>query len=146
MSNSTVAIAIGFMLFFASGTAFIIVNDPGERDNSPTISVLAMVNAEGSGIFSSDKNLDIDNKEGWGGKTFMTPGAGSIQHEMLKSLAQNFNMKFTSGTGSDKDTIYWAGVAPGLMALSWETENMTEGSFGNLGSHRSSIAIPMHSR
>lgn len=120
MINKTIAIAIGFMVFFAAGTAFIMLNEE-ETDHSPTISVLAMVNAEGSGIFSKDKNLDINDKTGWGGKTFMTPGPGSIQHEMLKSMAQDFNMEFVSGTGSDKNTIYWAFVTVGNMDLSWAT-------------------------
>jgi len=128
MINKTIAVTIGFMLFFAAGTAFIVMSD-SEEDRSPTVSVLAMVNAEGSGIFSSDKNLKIDDPAGWGGKSFMTPGAGSIQHEMLRSLASDFNMSFVSGTGSDPNTIYWSAVAPANMTLAefWGSGNFDGG-------------------
>jgi len=83
MSNTTLAIAVGFMLFFAAGTGFILMSDTEEGSNDPLVSVISKVNSNGSGIYCNE-NLSIDSREGWGGKVFMTPGPGTIQHEMLK--------------------------------------------------------------
>ena len=112
--NSTTVIAVLVAAMMLGGTAYIVANQEGKEGRS--VSVLAMVNAEGSGIFCKDNTLNINIRDNWGGKNFMTPGPGSIQHEMLKAKAQEFNYDFVSGTGTDPGTIYWTQVAPGLMS------------------------------
>ena len=154
--NSTTVIAVLVAAMMLGGTAYIIVNLSESEDPVPTVSVLAMVNAEGSGIFCTDSTLDIDVRDGWGGKNFMTPGPGSIQHEMLKAKAQEFSYKFMSGTGTAPDTIYWTQVAPANMSatfgdtgfnfdggITWEpwfTQITSKYSAGNAPSNGGKIA------
>jgi len=115
MKNTTTVVAVAFLLFFSIGTAFIITADEGEPSNDPVVSVVAMVNSEGSGIFC-DRPLDINDPEGWGGLVFMTPGPGTIQHEMLKSLAFKLGLYFALDRPTKNNwTIYWTQVAPGDM-------------------------------
>ena len=137
-----IAIAVAAILVVA-GCAFFLLSGNEKRDTS--VSVLAKVNAEGSGIFckypavvdaSGDLTMievggvsigvpaidrngngnDDSPAHGWGGLSFMTPGAGSIQHEMLKTLAGKLGLDFVSGTGSDTSKLYWTATPPGQMS------------------------------
>ncbi|MCL2786389.1 MAG: ABC transporter substrate-binding protein [Methanomassiliicoccaceae archaeon] len=113
--NTTAVIAVGFLLFFSAGAAFILTSETNEVGD-PVVSVLAKVNYNGSGIFCNE-DLDINDPEGWGGKVFMTPGPGSIQHEMLKTLAFNLGFYFAlDGPAKNRNTIYWTIVTPGQQS------------------------------
>ncbi|MDR0198553.1 MAG: ABC transporter substrate-binding protein [Methanomassiliicoccaceae archaeon] len=127
MNNVTVAVVVGFVLFFSIGTGFIVTSDTGETSNDPVVSVLAAVNYEGSGIFS-DRMLDINDPAGWGGLVFMTPGPGTIQHEMLKSLTFSLGLYFALDRPTKNNwTVYWTQVAPGGMSDVFEKGTVNGG-------------------
>ncbi|MDR0335121.1 MAG: ABC transporter substrate-binding protein [Methanomassiliicoccaceae archaeon] len=127
MNNVTVAVVVGFLIFFSLGTAFIVTSDTGEQSNDPVVSVVAMVNSEGSGIFC-DRMLDINDPEGWGGLVFMTPGPGTIQHEMLKSLVFSLGLYFALDRPTKNNwTVYWTQVAPGDMSEYYGKRTMNGG-------------------
>lgn len=109
------ATGIVICLLLASG-AFLATIDREPQ----SVSILARVNDEGSGIFiKSDRpDLDIHSPEGWEGLTFMTPGPSSIQHMILNDIVTSpeIGMKFVQqGMQSEGKTVYWTQVAPGLM-------------------------------
>ena len=123
-----IAVAVAAILIVA-GCAYFLLSGNEKRDTS--VSVLAKVNAEGSGIFCKYPAVgepisglgvpaidhdDNGTAHGWGGLSFMTPGAGSIQHEMLKTLAGKLGLDFVSGTGGDTNKLYWTAVPPGQMS------------------------------
>ncbi|MCL2607774.1 MAG: ABC transporter substrate-binding protein [Methanomassiliicoccaceae archaeon] len=136
--NMIIAVAVAFILIFSAGAAFILMSD--DTTNNRTVSIVGKVNSEGSGIFVVDspelKDLtaDIDaynldaQKALWHNLVFMTPGPGSIQHEMLRTFVeQTLEMNFLQNRTikTEPHTVYWAQVAPGQMEL----------SFKNLGYH-----------
>ena len=119
MNERTAAIAVGFLVFFSIGGGFIYFNDT-EETNDPVVSVIAKVNSNGSGIFCR-YDLDINDPEGWGGKVFMTPGPGSIQHEMLKTLAFSLGYYFAlDGPAKNNNTVYFTIVTPGQMSTEYK--------------------------
>ena len=120
--NATAAIAVGFIIFFAAGTAFIVTAGTSEN-NDLDINIIAKANINGSGIFA-DRTLSISPADQteineWGGLVFMTPGPGSIQHYMLgKFVTEELKLKYamySSGTTLMPDTVYWTPVAPNIM-------------------------------
>lgn len=90
-----------------------------ERENE-SVSILARVNNDGSGIFLKNEyeGLTITDPDGWEGLTFMTPGPSSIQHMILSDIVKGtFDMKFLQW-GPDKDshnTVFWTQMSPGNM-------------------------------
>lgn len=108
------AIGIVACLLMASGL-YLSTTD---RDTE-SVSVLARVNDEGSGIFIKESlgiDLDIHDPENWDGLIFMTPGPSSIQHMILSDIVKGLELKFAQrGTPSGPNTVYWTQVAPGLM-------------------------------
>jgi hypothetical protein len=147
MSNATTAIIIGFMLFFAGGTAFILVSDTTERTDL-NINIIATVNINGSGIFAteslglslpayglSESELDAwkeTNLPKWSaGLVFMTPGAASIQHVMLnKFVVETLGLNFAMYAGAKAaGTVYWTPVAPVNMQTTFVDNAHIDGGF-----------------
>lgn len=107
------AVGIVMCLLLASG-----VYMSGIDRESQSVSIVARVNDEGSGIFiKSDRpDLTLDDDEGWDGLTFMTPGPSSIQHMILNDIVTDLGMKFIQrGTTAEGKVVYWTQVAPGQM-------------------------------
>ena len=117
MSNTAATMAVvGFVVFFALGSAFIMTSPAAAVSNDPAVSVVAKVNSNGSGVFA-DRPLDIHDPAGWGGLVFMTPGPGTIQHEMLKTLVFGMGLYFQlDGPTKNDSTVYWTQIAPGEMS------------------------------
>ncbi|MFA5452265.1 MAG: ABC transporter substrate-binding protein [Candidatus Methanomethylophilaceae archaeon] len=97
-----------------------------DESDSDSVSIIARVNNEGSGIFVResvsgllyDESTQTYNAEYWDGLTFMTPGASSIQHMILMNIVKNelhfdFVQMGTEHTGSG--VVYWTAVSPGTM-------------------------------
>ena len=88
-----------------------------ERENE-SVSILARVNNDGSGIFVKNDapDLKIDIIDGWGGLTFMTPGSSSIQHMILSDIVKDLGLDFIQDRrNKDSDTVYWTEMSPGNM-------------------------------
>ena len=96
------------------------------ESDGDSVSIIARVNNEGSGIFVResvsgllyDESTQTYNAEYWDGLTFMTPGASSIQHMILMNIVKNelhfdFVQMGTSHIGSG--VVYWTAVSPGTM-------------------------------
>ena len=117
--NVTAAIAVGFIIFFAAGSAFIMTAGTSDTDDLD-INIIAKANINGSGIFA-DRPLSIapanqTEINEWGGLVFMTPGPGSIQHYMLgKFITEDLKLKYAmykEGVALMADTVYWVQIAP----------------------------------
>jgi len=147
MNNATIAIMIGFMLFFAGGTAFILVSDTSERTDLD-INIIATVNINGSGIFATeslglslpDHGLSGSELAAWKevnvpkwsvGLVFMTPGAASIQHVMLnKFVVETLGLNFAMYAGARAaGTVYWTPVAPTNMQTTFTDNTHIDGGF-----------------
>jgi len=135
------------MLFFAGGTAFILVSDTSERTDLD-INIIATVNINGSGIFATDSlglslpDHDLSeaelnawkdtNLDKWRvGLVFMTPGPASIQHVMLnkfvvETLGLNFAMYANTKSAG---TVYWIQVAPTNMQGMFTSTEYIDGGF-----------------
>ncbi|MDR2866648.1 MAG: hypothetical protein LBV13_04530 [Methanomassiliicoccaceae archaeon] len=118
--NMTIAIVVGLMVFYAAGTAFIVLADTSESTDLD-INIIARCNINGSGIFA-DVPLTLDpttpeEVAAWGGLVFMTPGASSIQHFMLnRFVVDELGMEFVMYTGTTSpNKVYWTPIAPVLM-------------------------------
>ena len=147
MNNATIAIMIGFMLFFAGGTAFIVTSDTSERTGLD-INIIATVNINGSGIFATeslglslpDHGLSESELAAWKetnlpkwsvGLVFMTPGAASIQHVMLnKFVVETLGLNFAMYAGAKAaGTVYWTPVAPINMQTMFVDNAHIDGGF-----------------
>lgn len=122
------ALALVVCLLFTSGMYLSTM----EREKE-SVSILARANNEGSGIFLRESvylenPIRIDDKEGWDGLTFMTPGPSSIQHMILSDIVkEEFKMNFVQrGTPSSGNTVYWTQTAPGNMINYMSTEEGKE--------------------
>ena len=120
------AIGVVACLLMASGL-YLSTTD---RDLE-SVSVLARVNDEGSGIFiraSFEFDLDINISDNWGGLTFMTPGPSSIQHMILNDIVTSLHLSFVQqGPSVDSDKVYWTQVPPGLMVDTMLTDSSIAG-------------------
>ncbi|MDR0778046.1 MAG: ABC transporter substrate-binding protein [Methanomassiliicoccaceae archaeon] len=134
--NATVIIVVGLLVFFTLGTGFIVMSNSSSDEGELDINIIAKANINGSGIFAKGK-LSItpgtqEEINAWGGKLFMTPGASSIQHNMLnKFVTEDLGLKFvmyTSGSLSP-DTVYWIAVAPMNMLNTLKLDDRIEGGF-----------------
>lgn len=88
-----------------------------ERENE-SVSILARVNNDGSGIFvkNEHEDLDIHSEVGWKGLIFMTPGPSSIQHMILNDIVKDLNLDFAQrGTPGTGNTVFWTQMSPGNM-------------------------------
>jgi ABC-type nitrate/sulfonate/bicarbonate transport system substrate-binding protein len=114
------------ILLTASGT-WMSSQNSSSSDGSLSVSIVARVNNEGSGIFVKesvvadgplyDSATDTYYSERWNGLVFMTPGPSSIQHMILMDIVKN-DLGFTFaqyGTPASGNVVYWTAVAPGQM-------------------------------
>ena len=117
--------------------AVVMFVPKGDKDDQ--LSIVGRVNTDGSGIFVKE-GVDasalvtvvdekptsgaylggngtwvVFNKEAWGGMVFGDPGAATIQHVQLNTIADTMGLKFiqyTNGTKTASDTLYFIpGVA-----------------------------------
>ena len=134
-SKAIIAIAVVAVVAIAGVSAFVLLGDKkdsAEYDGS-AFNVISRVNSEGSGLyvdkeyvdttgdmpvrkytdtpfFGTNYTLSEANKDAWGGLIFGDPGASSIQHTQLASIAQKVGLKFTQyldGTTTEADTLYY---------------------------------------
>lgn len=108
------AVAVVVLLLSMSGAYLSTI----EQENE-SVSILARVNNDGSGIFvkNSVTELTITDPNGWRGLIFMTPGPSSIQHMILSDIVKDMPpLKFAQwGTPGDSDTVFWTQMSPGNM-------------------------------
>ncbi len=121
------AIGVVLIVLLASGAYFLM-----QEQDKESVSILARVNDEGSGIFvrSDIEDLNIDSPEGWNKLVFMTPGPSSIQHMILSDIVKvNLGMKFDQWReeSSDDNVVYWTQVPPGQMIDKMEKDNKIDG-------------------
>jgi ABC-type nitrate/sulfonate/bicarbonate transport system substrate-binding protein len=118
------AVGVLIVLLAASGTVLSM-----EDSENESVSILARVNNDGSGIFirADTANLDdmtevVDgvitavNPELWVGKVFMTPGPSSIQHMILMDIVkEDLGLNFVQYGSEADNAVFWTQVAPGQM-------------------------------
>lgn len=137
LDKKIIAIAIVAVVIVAAA-AVVLINGNSNKDEDQ-LSIIGRVNTDGSGIFVKE-GVDasalvtvvtekptsgyylggngtwvVFNKEAWGGMVFGDPGAATIQHVQLNTVADTMGLKFvqyTNGTSLSSDTLYYIpGVA-----------------------------------
>ncbi len=124
MDKKIIAAAVVVVLVVAAVGAFLVINkgSSDDDDSLTTVSAIARVNTDGSGLYLKSQYNPEDfykvvdgkyvfNKEAWGGLVFGTPGSSSIQHVQLKDIATSMGLKFTKytdGMQKNKDTLYFS--------------------------------------
>ena len=135
MDKKIIAVAIVAVVVIAAAVVMFVPK--GDKDDQ--LSIVGRVNTDGSGIFVKE-GVDasalvtvvdekptsgaylggngtwvVFNKEAWGGMVFGDPGAATIQHVQLNTIADTMGLKFvqyTNGTKTASDTLYFIpGVA-----------------------------------
>jgi NitT/TauT family transport system substrate-binding protein len=130
--------AVGILIVLLSASGMVLSMEDPEKES---VSILARVNNDGSGIFirADTENLaDMTetvegvltavNPDLWVGKVFMTPGPSSIQHMILMDIVkEDLGLNFVQyGTAAD-DAVYWTQVAPGQMINKITTDDSIDG-------------------
>lgn len=110
-------IALVVWMLFTSGAYLATIENEKE-----SVSILTRVNNDGSGIFLrsdvyDERQITIEDPEGWDGLVFMTPGPSSIQHMILSDIVKDkLGMNFIQrGTPSPGNAVSWTQMAPGNM-------------------------------
>lgn len=110
MDKKYIAVAVVVVLIVAAVGIYAVVNH--EDDEKKTVSAIARVNTEGSGIYlkstydvndfyTKDTSGNIKlTKEAWDGKVFGTPGTSSIQHVQLTQLVNEMGLNFKAYDGT----------------------------------------------
>jgi ABC-type nitrate/sulfonate/bicarbonate transport system substrate-binding protein len=123
--------AVGVLIILLSASGMVLSMEDPKKES---VSILARVNNDGSGIFirateNPDDFTDIVdgvvtavNPDKWEGKVFMTPGPSSIQHMILMDIVkEDLGLNFVQqGTVAD-NAVYWTQVAPGQMITKMKT-------------------------
>lgn len=136
MNTKTIAIAVVAIVVIAAiaGAAVMMSSDDSESEyDSAAYNIISRVNSEGSGLyikadllkdgadvptradngvpfFTSDYKFSEANKAAWGGLVIGTPGATSIQHTQIASIASAVGLEFkqlTTSTSKNADTLYY---------------------------------------
>lgn len=118
MDKKYIAVAVVVVLIIAAVGVYAVANH--EDDEGKTVSAIARVNTEGSGIYLKS-TYDVNDfyttdasgkvvltKEAWEGKVFGTPGTSSIQHVQLTQLVTDMGLNFKAYDGSKASgTVYY---------------------------------------
>lgn len=130
--------AVGVLIILLSASGLVLSMEDSEKES---VSILARVNNDGSGIFiradtedladmteTADGVLTAVNPQYWVGKVFMTPGPSSIQHMILMDIVkEDLGLNFVQyGTVAD-NAVYWTQVAPGQMIDKITTDDSIDG-------------------
>ncbi len=130
--------AVGVLIILLSASGVVLSMEDSEKES---VSILARVNNDGSGIFIrtdtanlADMTEEVDgvvtavNPQYWEGKVFMTPGPSSIQHMILMDIVkEDLGLNFVQyGTVAD-NAVYWTQVAPGQMTTKITTDDSIDG-------------------
>lgn len=136
MDKKIWAIAIVAVLIVAGAATYVVVSSDDDDDvsyDSGATNIIARVNSEGSGLFiksslltsadiptrasngvqffDSDFKITSANAAAWGGLVFGDPGASSIQHTQLASIAAAAGLSFKQYTTStsviSNNTLYY---------------------------------------
>lgn len=114
-------IAVVIIVIAAVGVYFATNNNDNGDESGSTISAIARVNTDGSGIYlkteynpddfytkNADGTLEY-NAEAWGGKVWGTPGISSIQHVQMMQLAKEMGLNWEKYNGGAKNpnTMYY---------------------------------------
>ncbi len=142
MDKKIIVIAIVAVIVIASVGVFAIVKNNNNDDATPSYTLIARVNTEGSGLYikatvleerggveefysiNDEGNYIITeaNATAWGGLIFGTPGTTSIQSIQLQTIVEeNLGLKFVlyqQGMTISSDSVYYvASVANATAAL-----------------------------
>lgn len=165
MDTKILAVAVVAIIAVAAVGTYIVIsnNDPVD------MSIVGRVNTDGSGIIiNADENVDnyvsidksedepsephlgtagkwvILHKEGWAGKVFTDPGAATIQHVQLSTIASEMGLKFVQYTNTTKisdDTLYYYPGVPSYEKYVSEYNTNDKISGGIFWEPQSSIAV-----
>ncbi len=134
-SKAVIAIAVVAVLVIGGGvgTYFLLKDDGYEASyDGKAFNLISRVNSEGSGLyvkndiatgdgipvrasnnvpfFGDGYSLSDANKAAWGGLVFADPGASSIQHTQLATIASDVGLSFEQyreGTSKNDNTLYY---------------------------------------
>lgn len=130
--------SVGVVIVLLSASGLILSMEDSEKES---VSILARVNNDGSGIFirADTENVDdmtemVDgvltavNPELWEGLVFMTPGPSSIQHMILMDIVQeDLGLKFVQYGTESEGAVFWTQVGPGLMLSTMNAKSDIDG-------------------
>ncbi|MDN5357670.1 MAG: ABC transporter substrate-binding protein [Candidatus Methanomethylophilaceae archaeon] len=130
------SVAVVIILLSASG--LILSMGDSEKES---VSILARVNNDGSGIFIRADTENVDDMtevvdgvltaahpELWEGKVFMTPGPSSIQHMILMDIVkEDLGLNFVQYGTAASDAVFWTQVGPGLMLSTMTQQSSIDG-------------------
>lgn len=135
--NFKLWVAVGAVIILLSASGMVLSTNESDKES---VSILARVNNEGSGIFIRDTpdaaNMiqTVDgvvtaiNPEKWEGKVFMTPGPASIQHMILMDIVkEDLGLNFVQYGTPASNAVYFVAVAPGQMLTYMETNDGIDG-------------------
>lgn len=132
MDKKIIAVAVVAVILVAAVGVYFMTQG---NDSDDSMSVIGRVNTDGSGIIlkAGEKAEDyvtivngsepksgyylggngtwvVFNKDSWGGKVFTDPGAATIQHVQLSTIASTMGLNFkmyTNDTKVSEDTLYY---------------------------------------
>ncbi|MBO4329557.1 MAG: ABC transporter substrate-binding protein, partial [Rhodocyclaceae bacterium] len=135
MKNRLLAYAIIALLGIAAAITLSLLNHepPRTLQGEAVFNIIGRVNNEGSGLFIKNGILDtsgalpvradngapffgegytlsVKNSKAWGGLVFGDPGASSIQHTQMATIAAKVGLKFAQyqdGMTKSGDTLYY---------------------------------------
>ena len=151
MNTKIVAIAVVGLLVVAGVATFVVLSQ--EKDSvsydAGAFNIVSRVNSEGSGLyiansvvsesggklvrngvafFGDNYSLSTANKAAWGGLILGDPGAQSIQHTQLATIASKVGLDFkqyTATTGAlSNDTLYYVTNLANYGAITGNTDIM----------------------
>ncbi|NCA74493.1 MAG: hypothetical protein EOM93_06600 [Gammaproteobacteria bacterium] len=118
--------AVGVLIILLSASGLVLSMEDSEKES---VSILARVNNDGSGIFIRADTEDLDdmteivdgvltavNPDLWEGMVFMTPGPSSIQHMILMDIVkEDLGLNFVQDGTTAENAVFWTQVPPGNM-------------------------------
>lgn len=164
MDTKILAVAVVAIVAVAAVGAYVVLSD---NDKAVPMNIIGRVNTDGSGIIvnsgDTSEYVKIDtsedepsephlgvagkwiilNKDAWAGKIFTDPGAATIQHVQLSTIAKTMGLKFvqyTKDTSISGDTLYYLPGVPSYDKYNSELANNSKIAGGIFWEPQSSIA------
>ena len=121
MDKKIYAVIAVVIIVIAAVGAYIVINKDSDDESGSTISAIARVNTDGSGIYLKAEydpaDFYTENADGsielipsaWGGKVWGTPGTSSIQHVQMMQMAEEMGLGWAKYNGGslDSNTMYY---------------------------------------
>lgn len=121
MDKKIYAVIAVVIIVIAAVGAYLVINKDSDDESGSTISAIARVNTDGSGIYLKAEydpaDFYTENADGsielipsaWGGKVWGTPGTSSIQHVQMMQMAEEMGLGWAKYNGGslDSNTMYY---------------------------------------